>query len=127
MSYGEENLREMMTEGMDFCGADRQSPFQDPLTPLSSDQNGQELSPDYMCSIIHQQEKVIENYQIELSYHLMYLRHNLMHPMYHYPSDADAHRSITTFLKKRVVNIRSHDNEIRVVNIDHRVANSAIY
>ncbi|GIX96847.1 hypothetical protein CEXT_215251 [Caerostris extrusa] len=40
---------------------------------------------------------------------------------------ADAHRSITTFLKKRVVNIRNHDNEIRVVNIDHRVANSAIY
>ncbi|GIX98914.1 hypothetical protein CDAR_537911 [Caerostris darwini] len=65
----------MMTEGMDFCSADRQSPFQDPLTPLTSDRNGQEQLPDYMCGIIHQHEKVIENYQMELSYHLMYLRH----------------------------------------------------
>ncbi|GIX84688.1 hypothetical protein CEXT_677261 [Caerostris extrusa] len=75
MFYGEESSREMMTEGMDFCGVDRQSPFQDPLTPLSSDRNGQAQSPNYMCSIIHQHEKVIENYQMELSYHLMYLRH----------------------------------------------------
>ncbi|GIY57737.1 hypothetical protein CDAR_29981 [Caerostris darwini] len=69
------NSRAMMAEGMDFCCADRQSPFQDPLTPLSSDQNGQEQSPNYMCSIIHQHEKVIENYHMEHSYHLMYLRH----------------------------------------------------
>ncbi|GIX88027.1 hypothetical protein CEXT_530261 [Caerostris extrusa] len=73
MCYGDESSREMMTEGMDFCSANR--PFQDPLTPLSSDQNGQEQSPDYTCCIIHQHEKVIENYQMELSYHLMYLRH----------------------------------------------------
>ncbi|GIY67479.1 hypothetical protein CEXT_563931 [Caerostris extrusa] len=34
MSYGEESSREMMTEGMDFCGAD--TPFQDPLTDRSN-------------------------------------------------------------------------------------------
>ncbi|GIX96845.1 hypothetical protein CEXT_215231 [Caerostris extrusa] len=95
MSYGEESSREMMTESMNFCGADRQSPFQDPLTPLFSDQNGQDTLSGELLKI--------------------------------YSTDADAHRSITTFLKKRLVNIRSYDNEIRVVNIDHRVANSAIY
>ncbi|GIY08177.1 hypothetical protein CEXT_536681 [Caerostris extrusa] len=34
----EVSSREMMAEGMDFCSADWQSPFQDPFTPLSSDQ-----------------------------------------------------------------------------------------
>ncbi|GIX96846.1 hypothetical protein CEXT_215241 [Caerostris extrusa] len=47
MSYGEKSSREMMAGGMDFCSADRQGPFQDPLTPLSSDQIGQKQSPDY--------------------------------------------------------------------------------
>ncbi|GIY72035.1 hypothetical protein CDAR_609851 [Caerostris darwini] len=62
-------------KGVYLCSVDRQSPFQDPFKPLSSDQNGQEQSNDHMCSIIHQHEKVIDNYQMELSYHLMYLRH----------------------------------------------------
>ncbi|GIX94480.1 hypothetical protein CDAR_206241 [Caerostris darwini] len=99
----------MMTEGMDFCSADRQSPFQDPLTPLTSDRNGQEQLPDYMCGIIHQHEKVIENYQMELSYHLMYLRHTTVLST---PREKGSHRKSRHTAQQK---IRHHEEQVRLL------------
>ncbi|GIY78148.1 hypothetical protein CDAR_444771 [Caerostris darwini] len=98
----------MMTEGMDFCSADRQRPFQDSLTPLSSDQNGQEQSPDYTCSIIYQNEKIIENYQMELSYHLMYLRHTTVQ------STSGAKEEIEHNVTIAQQKIRHHEEQARL-------------
>ncbi|GIY87318.1 hypothetical protein CEXT_640531 [Caerostris extrusa] len=100
----------MMAEGMDFCSADRQSPFQDPLTPLSSNQNGQEQSPDYcMCSIIYQHEKIIENYPMELSYHLMYLRHTTVQ------SASGAKEEIEHLVTIAQQKIRHHEEQARLL------------
>ncbi|GIY20159.1 hypothetical protein CDAR_580031 [Caerostris darwini] len=81
-----------------------------PLTPLSSDQNGQEQSPDYMCGILHQHEKVIENYQMELSYHLMYLRHTTVQPTSGAKDEIE--KLVTTALQK----IRHHEEHVRLLS-----------
>ncbi|GIY76687.1 hypothetical protein CEXT_132661 [Caerostris extrusa] len=63
--------------------------------------------PDYMYSILHQHEKVIENYQMELSYHLMYLRHTTVQPTS--GAKEEIEKLVTTALQKSGTMKNMHD------------------